>query len=157
MNEKKRGNPLFFHLIIVNVLLFIHFFSVLRIIGFIAALVGGSNNIRPKISVKNPGDRSMTPPKRIQTPLRISSPGILPYCSCSCTFLRVFIPCFLAKYDPSTPVAIRSTTVGHIPIVLPERRRTPISAAGIKINNRINTLIRFLHTPLYNENQKRKG
>jgi len=126
-------------------------------IGFIAALVGGSNNIRPIISVKNPGDKSMIPPKRIQTPLRISSPGILPYCNCSCTFLRVFIPCFLAKYDPSTPVATRRTIVGHIPIVLPERRRTPISAAEIKINNRINTLIRFLHTPLYNESLKKEG
>lgn len=141
----------------VNVVLFIHFCSILRMIGFITALVGGSNKISPKTSDKNPGESSMTPPIRIQTPLSISSPGSLPYCSCSCTFLKVFMPCFLARYDPSTPVMIRSAIVGQIPITLPERRRTPISAAGIKINNRINTLIRFLHSPLLFKQKLRKG
>ena len=46
--------------------------------GLIKVLVGGSNKINPKISVRNPGVSNNIPPTRMQIPSSISSPGNLP-------------------------------------------------------------------------------
>ena len=121
--------------------LLIHFFNKMNNILLKKILVGGKRKNNPVRSVIKPGVSNNIPPMIMQSPSKIASPGILPYRSCSCAFLIVSSPSRFAKYVPNTPVPMISKMVGTIPIVLPENRRRPISAAGMIINSNNKYLI----------------
>jgi len=105
------------------------------------------------MSVMKPGVSRRTPPINIQIPSKTASPGILPFRSCAWAFRIVCKPSLFAKYAPITPVKSMSSNVGQTPIVFPEKRSNPISAAGIVIikiiKYRIEGLLLIGLIPLY--------
>ena len=130
-----------YYRIIVNRFLSTIFRIILKRNGFSKFLLIGNSSKTPTISDKNPGDSKNIPPAKIQSPSISVSPGIWPDCIWCCAFLNVSIPCLFASQAPQTPVKMINRTVGMAPMVLPERRRTPISSAGMTIIKNSNNLI----------------
>ena len=87
-------------------------------------------------SVRNPGVSSNSPPIRISTPSKISSPGkAAPEAACV-RRRRARRPWLRASSAPVAPVATTIAIVGRTPRLCPTRINRASSTTGVTVNSR---------------------